>query len=79
MALNMKAAASAAREADAPEKEEIPAEILAVITAAATAFLGTNLRILSAQLQYSSHEQKSRWTRHGRAFVQASHNVRSKR
>lgn len=79
MALSIKAAAAAASEADGPEKEEIPAEILAVIAAAATAFLGTNLRILSPQMQHASHEQVSRWTRQGWAFVQASHNVRSKR
>ncbi len=79
MALDMKAAAAAASEADGQEQNEIPAEILAVIAAAATAFLGTNFRILSAQMQQSPHERVSKWTRQGRAFVQASHNVRSKR
>ena len=79
MALKMKASAATASEADGPGKEEIPPEILAVIAAAATAFLRTNSRILSAQMQQSSREQLSRWTRQGWKPVQASHNVRSKR
>lgn len=79
MALRMKAAAGAVSDGDGQNNEEIPAEILVVIAAAATAFLGTNFRILSVQMQQSSHEQVSKWTRQGRTFVQASHNVRSKR
>lgn len=79
MALQVNASAANTSEADGPGKEEIPPEILAVIAAAATAFLGTNFRILSAQMQQSSHEQVSRWTRQGWKPVQASHNVRSKR
>jgi hypothetical protein len=66
---------AAATEAVGSDKEEIPPEILAVIAAAATAFLGKNFRLLSV----SHGEQVSRWTRQGRASVQASHNLRSKR
>ena len=72
MTLKKEAAADAATQT-------VPAEILAVIAAAAAAFLGTNFRMLSAQMQQSPHERVSKWTRQGRAFVQASHNVRSKR
>ena len=66
---------AAAAETVGSEKEDIPPEILAAIAAAATAFLGTNFRLLSV----SRNEQVSRWTRQGRASVQASHNVRTKR
>jgi hypothetical protein len=65
----------AATAAVGSEEEEIPAEILAAIAAAATAFLGRNIRMLSV----SHGEQVSRWTRQGRASVQASHNLRTKR
>lgn len=76
MASSMK---SAAAEGGARPEEEIPAETLAVIAAAATVFLGRNLRILSAQSQPSPRESVSRWSRQGRASVGASHNPRSKR
>jgi hypothetical protein len=68
----------AAKRAVGTEEEEIPAEILAVIAAAATAFLGRNLRLRSVEL-YSPQESVSRWSKQGRAFVQASHNLRPKR
>jgi hypothetical protein len=78
VASNMRIAGSC--EAVRPEREEeIPAEILAVIVAAATAFLGADIRILSAQMQHSPNESVSRWTRQGRASVQASHNLRTRR
>jgi len=79
VALSISAAAAAANEAVELEEEEIPPEHLALIAAAATAFLGPNLRMRSVELLPSPHAQVSRWTRQGRTFVQASHNVRSKR
>ena len=66
---------AAATEAAVSEKEDIPPEILAAIAAAATVFLGKNLCLLSV----SHPQQLSRWTRQGRASVQASHNLRTKR
>jgi hypothetical protein len=57
------------------ETEEIQPEILAVIAATATALLGKNFRLSSV----SRREQVSKWTRQGRASVQASHNLRPKR
>ena len=66
---------TAATEAVKGETEDIPPEILAAIAAAATAFLGTSFRLLSV----SHPQQLSRWTRLGRASVQASHNLRTKR
>jgi hypothetical protein len=71
----LSATTAASTEAVGSEKEEIPPEILAAIAAAATAFLGTKLRLLSV----SHIPQVSRWTRLGRASVQASHNLRTKR
>ncbi len=79
MALNMKAAAAAAMEAGQPEEEEIAPEMLAVIAAAVTAFLGANHSIRSARMLQSPDAAVSRWTRQGRASVLASHNLPSKR
>lgn len=60
-------------------------ELLAVITAAATAFLGKTPRIRSAKLVpvYPSglipvHASVSAWTQQGRMIVQASHNLRTR-
>jgi hypothetical protein len=78
--MNVKTAAGAATDAvQSEENQAIPAEILAAITAAATAYLGANLRIGSVQLRQPAHEQVSRWTQQGRALVHASHNLRTKR
>jgi len=78
--MNIKTAAAAATDGvRLGEDETIPAETLAAITAAATVFLGANLRIGSVQLQQAAHEQVSRWTQQGRALIQASHNLRTKR
>jgi len=79
VALNMKAAAAAAMEAGQPEEEEIAPEMLAVIAAAVTAFLGANHSIRSARMLQSPDAAVSRWTRQGRASVLASHNLPSKR
>jgi hypothetical protein len=77
MASSMKTAD--ANEAVGPEEEQIPAEMLAVIAAAATVFLGSRLRILSAKLRHSPKEPVSRWLQQGRTHVQVSHNLRQKR
>jgi hypothetical protein len=58
---------------------EIPAEIVAAITAAATVFLGTRFRIRSLEMLHLNDKTVSRWTRVGRTSIQASHNTRSKR
>lgn len=79
MALSKEGAAATAKQGVRLDVEVIPPEILAVIAAAATAFLGTSLRIGSAQLLHSPQGAVSRWTRQGRVSVLASHNLRSKR
>lgn len=60
-------------------EDEIPAEMVAAITTAATMFLGTRFRIRSLELLYSNEKSVSRWTRQGRTSIQASHNTRLKR
>jgi hypothetical protein len=61
------------RQADDPMKPEM----LAVITAAATAFLGKAPRIRSARLM-PVHQLASAWTQQGRMIVQTSHNLRTR-
>jgi hypothetical protein len=62
-----------------PDEEEISPEILAVIAAAATVFIGKSLRVQSVGLLGSQRAAGSRWTRQGRASVLSSHNLRNKR
>ena len=61
------------------EDQRIPAEIVAVIAAAATALLGRSSRIRSIDSLQSSQKRLSRWTQQGRTTVQASHNLKRKR
>jgi len=79
VALKKKAAATAAKSAMRLKEEEISPETLAVIAAAASAFLGTSFRIQSAELVSSPKVAVNRWSRQGRASVLSSHNPRSKR
>lgn len=69
----------ASKHAANSTEREIPPEIVAAITAAATVFLGTHFKIRSLELLHSHGESVNRWTRQGRASIQASHNPRSKR
>ena len=57
-------------------KEEVTPEILVVITAAVTAYLGKKVRIRSAKLLQSPYEVVNPWSQQGRAIVQASHHPR---
>ncbi len=56
------------------ESQDITPETLSMIAAAVTAFLGRKVRIRSAKL-LSPPGEVARWTRHGRAMVQTSHNL----
>ena len=59
-------------KAGAPVAEEtVPAETLAMIAVAVTAFLGKKVKIRSARLVPTVNQ----WTQAGRAIVQASHNL----
>jgi methylmalonyl-CoA carboxyltransferase large subunit len=66
----------------APPKQEMPEEVtpemLVVIAAAVTAFLGKKVRIGSAKMLQSPYEIVNPWSQQGRVFVQASHNLRSR-
>ena len=73
--MDFSATTSVADKVTATDGEEIAPEILVAIAAAITVFLGRKFRLLSV----SHPVQVSRWTKQGRAFVQASHNVRKKR
>lgn len=71
--------AAAPGQAARPNAEEIPAEIVAAIAAAATVFLGKNLHIRSIGMPAAEPGDRARWTRQGRALALASHNLRKKR
>ena len=61
-----------------PEKEEITPEMLVVIAAAVTAFLGKKVLIRSAKMLHSTSGIQNPWSQQGRALIQASHNLRLK-
>jgi hypothetical protein len=66
--------APAPAAAPAPvEPEEIPAEVLTVLTAAVAAFLGKKARIRG--VRRAPIMSASAWAQQGRVFVQASHNL----
>jgi len=74
-------AAPVLKEAVRPQKEkgeEVAPEMLVVIAAAVTAFLGKKVRIRSARMLQSPYEIVNPWSQQGRVFVQASHNLRSR-
>ena len=60
----------------AREALEITPDILVVLAAAVTAFLGKKVRIRSAKMLQSPYEIVNPWAQQGRAIVQASHNLR---
>lgn len=76
--IELEAAAAVSMDEPNPEDEEVTPEIMAVIEAAANAFLGKKIRILSAKLLQSPNKVVSPWSQQGRVFVQASHNLRSR-
>jgi methylmalonyl-CoA carboxyltransferase large subunit len=67
-----------AKEAAPGAKAEVTPEVLVVIAAAVTAFLGKKVRIRSAKVLQSPYEVVNPWSQQGRVSVQASHNFRSR-
>ncbi len=65
-------------ELEKQQQEEVTPEMLVVIAAAVTAFLGKKVRIRSAKMLQSPYEIVNPWSQQGRVFVQASHNLRSR-
>ena len=57
--------------------EEIPPEVLVVIAAAVTSYLGKKVCIRSAKMLQSPYEIVNPWAQQGRATIQASHALRS--
>ena len=76
--VELEVAPVSALQEDHWENEEVSPEIMAVIAAAANAFLGQEVRILSARMLETPEEVVSPWSQQGRVFVQASHNLRSR-
>lgn len=73
-AAEIDAMSAAADEPAAPAKPEM----LAALTAAATAFLGKRARIRSAKLVPAAPESSGAWAQQGRVVVQTSHNLRAR-
>jgi len=71
-------ASVAVEQEDNLEDEEVPAEMMGVLAAAVTAFLGKQVRILSARKLQSPRQVTSPWSQQGRVFVLASHNLRAR-
>jgi TolA-binding protein len=68
--------ATAASPAQAPGKPEHPSvtpEIMSMIAAAVTEFLGKKVRIRSARMLQSPYEVINPWAQQGRVSIQASH------
>jgi outer membrane murein-binding lipoprotein Lpp len=70
------AISAAAPNESAPKQEEVKPEIVAALTAAATAFLGRKARIRSARLVPAAQDGAGAWAQQGRVIVQTSHNLR---
>ncbi|MGB7266630.1 MAG: hypothetical protein WBC92_14015 [Terracidiphilus sp.] len=56
--------------------ERVKPEIVAAMTAAATAFLGKKARIRSVQALPGAQDTAGAWAQQGRVIVQTSHNLR---
>jgi hypothetical protein len=67
----------AAATPPAKPSEEVPPEVLVVIAAAVTSFLGKKVRVRSAKMLQSPYEIVNPWAQQGRATIQASHALRS--
>ena len=64
---------AAAKEAVPRETGEVTPEMLVVIAAAVTAFLGKKVRIRSAKMLQSPYEVVNPWSQQGRVLIHASH------
>jgi len=62
-----------------PIQAEVTPEILVVLAAAATAYLGKDARVRSARMLQSPYRIVNLWAQQGRVSIQASHNPRLRR
>jgi methylmalonyl-CoA carboxyltransferase 12S subunit len=67
---------SAAKVTAHRETGEVTPEMLVVIAAAVTAFLGKKVRIRSAKMLQSPNEVVNLWSQQGRMLIHASHHPR---
>jgi methylmalonyl-CoA carboxyltransferase large subunit len=71
------AALARSAPSSAPEPEPVSEEVLVILAAAVTAYLGKKVRIRSARLMPTPHDSINPWAQHGRVFVQATaHDLR---
>ena len=66
------------QQGSAAKAGEVTPEVLVILVAAITAFLGKKVRIRSAKQVQSPYEIANLWALQGRVVVQASHNLRSR-
>lgn len=71
-------AVSGGQQASAAKAGEVTPEVLVILVAAITAYLGKKVRIRSAKQLPSPYEIANLWALQGRVVVQASHNLRSR-
>lgn len=62
-------------ETNSAAEGDVTPEVLVVIAAAVTAFLGKKVRIRSAKLLQTPYELINPWAQQGRVVIQASHNL----
>jgi len=55
--------------------EEVSTDVLVILAAAATTFLGKKVRVRSAKMLQTPYEIVNPWSQHGRVFIQASHQL----
>jgi methylmalonyl-CoA carboxyltransferase large subunit len=65
----------ASAQPSAARQKPVPPEVLVVIAAAVSAFLGKKIRIRSARMLQSPYEIVNPWSQQGRVSVQASHSL----
>jgi hypothetical protein len=62
-------------EANTPAPVGITPKVMDVLEAAATAFLGRKIVIVSVNMQSQANRESGSWTSQGRDILQASHNI----
>ena len=67
-----------ATDAEKGAENHVTPEMLVVIAAAVTAYLGKKVRIRSAKLLRAQHAVANQWSQQGRMIIHASHNLRLK-
>jgi methylmalonyl-CoA carboxyltransferase large subunit len=66
-------------QTSAAQDQPVTPDLLVIIAAAVSAFLGKKIRIRSARMLQSPYEIVNPWSQQGRVSVQASHSLRWER